>query len=65
MGGLLQMYFDIFSETQVVDSEESSKAMAPKFIKGPSDQVAQEGKMVRFDCRASGRPYPEVRLSAY
>lgn len=45
-----------------VETEETSKAMAPKFVQGPTDQAVQEGKMVRFDCRATGRPYPEVRL---
>lgn len=59
------LLFPADSETQQqvgVETEESSKAMAPKFVKGPGDQVVQEGRMVRFDCRASGRPYPEVSL---
>lgn len=41
--------------------EESGKSLEPKFVRGPADREVQEGKMVRFDARCSGRPYPEVR----
>lgn len=40
--------------------DESSKALEPKFLSIPGDREVQEGKMVRFDCRVTGRPYPEV-----
>ena len=36
--------------------------MEPKFVRGPADAQVQEGKLVRFEARATGRPYPEVRL---
>ena len=41
--------------------DESSKALEPKFLSIPGDREIQEGKMVRFDCRVTGRPYPEVK----
>lgn len=34
--------------------------MEPKFIRGPANAQVQEGKLVRFEARATGRPYPEV-----
>ncbi len=40
--------------------EPSGKVLAPTFVRVPADSEASEGKMVRFDCRVSGRPYPEV-----
>ncbi|KAK8746938.1 hypothetical protein OTU49_016904 [Cherax quadricarinatus] len=40
--------------------DDSSKSMEPKFVRGPTDREVQEGRMVRFDARVSGRPYPEV-----
>lgn len=42
------------------ESNETAKALAPTFIKVFQDRETQEGKMTRFDCRVSGRPYPEV-----
>ncbi|EEB18956.1 conserved hypothetical protein [Pediculus humanus corporis] len=39
---------------------DSSKSLAPNFIRTCSDRDAQEGKMTRFDCRVTGRPYPDV-----
>ncbi|KAG0723055.1 Titin [Chionoecetes opilio] len=40
--------------------DDSSKNMEPKFVRGPADAQVQEGKLVRFEARATGRPYPEV-----
>lgn len=42
------------------ESNETAKALAPTFIKVFQDRETQEGKMTRFDCRVTGRPYPEV-----
>lgn len=39
---------------------EDSQALKPSFIKPPSDREVTEGHQVRFDCRVSGRPAPEV-----
>lgn len=35
--------------------------LAPNFVRVCADRDAQEGKMTRFDCRVTGRPYPEVQ----
>ena len=40
--------------------EPSGKALPPQFVRVPADQEVGEGKMVRFDCRITGRPYPDV-----
>lgn len=40
--------------------DESGKSLEPKFVRIPPHQTVQEGKLVRFDCRATGRPYPDV-----
>ena len=42
-----------------VDSSEG-KTLAPNFVRVCADRDASEGKMTRFDCRVTGRPYPEV-----
>lgn len=42
------------------ESNETAKALAPTFMKVFQDRETQEGKMTRFDCRVTGRPYPEV-----
>lgn len=42
------------------ESNETAKALAPTFVKVFQDRETQEGKMTRFDCRVTGRPYPEV-----
>lgn len=34
--------------------------MKPNFLRVPTDLEVMEGKMVRIDCRISGRPLPEV-----
>jgi len=39
---------------------EQGKALSPNFIRAFQDREATEGKMTRFDCRLTGRPYPEV-----
>ncbi|XP_068082222.1 titin [Anabrus simplex] len=44
----------------VVDSSDSGKTLAPNFVRVCSDREVTEGKMTRFDCRVTGRPYPEV-----
>ncbi|XP_023947919.2 titin [Bicyclus anynana] len=45
-------------QTEKVEIEE--KALAPQFVKACQDRDVTEGKMTRFDCRVTGRPYPEV-----
>lgn len=39
---------------------EQGKALAPNFLRVFEDREVTEGKMARFDCRITGRPYPEV-----
>lgn len=39
---------------------ETSRTLKPGFIKIPQDQEVTEGKMVRFDLRVSGRPFPDI-----
>lgn len=39
---------------------EATKALSPAFVTMIQDQETTEGKMARFDCRVTGRPYPEV-----
>lgn len=34
--------------------------IAPNFARTCGDRDVTEGKMTRFDCRVTGRPYPEV-----
>ncbi|XP_054706308.1 titin-like isoform X2 [Uloborus diversus] len=38
----------------------ASRALKPNFVKIPGDKEVTEGKMVRFDLRVSGRPFPDV-----
>ena len=45
---------------QSTEAESSGKVLAPSFVRVPADNEVSEGKMVRFDCRVSGRPYPDV-----
>jgi titin len=42
------------------ESNETAKALAPTFVKFFQDRETQEGKLTRFDCRVTGRPYPDV-----
>lgn len=39
---------------------EQGKALAPSFMRVFDNRDVTEGKMTRFDCRITGRPYPEV-----
>jgi len=48
------------SQRESVDEPTSAKALPPQFVRVPADQEVGEGKMVRFDCRVTGRPYPDV-----
>lgn len=41
-------------------TEESGKSLPPNFVRVCGDREVTEGKMTRFDCRVTGRPYPEV-----
>lgn len=41
--------------------DEASKALAPAFVRVFQDREVTEGKMTRFDCRVTGRPYPDVQ----
>lgn len=41
--------------------DEQAKALAPSFVRVFQDREVTEGKMTRFDCRVTGRPYPEVQ----
>uniref|UniRef100_A0A146M532 Titin n=2 Tax=Lygus hesperus TaxID=30085 RepID=A0A146M532_LYGHE len=45
-----------------IEREESveGKMIAPNFARTCSDREVSESKMTRFDCRVTGRPYPEV-----
>lgn len=42
------------------ESADSGKVLPPNFVRTITDKEATEGKMTRFDCRVTGRPYPEV-----
>lgn len=52
-------------EVQVVEASEgdAGKMLAPNFVRVCNDRDVTEGKMTRFDCRVTGRPYPEVSFS--
>lgn len=39
---------------------EEGKTLPPVFVRSFQDRDVTEGKMTRFDCRVTGRPYPEV-----
>lgn len=56
--GTEQMIKPSYHEPEETDA--SAKALAPNFIRVCQDREATEGKMTRFDCRVTGRPYPEV-----
>lgn len=43
-------------ETESVEG----KMIAPNFVRTCTDRDVTEGKMTRFECRLTGRPYPEV-----
>lgn len=44
---------------ETVESD-TGKTLAPNFVRVCNDRDVTEGKMTRFDCRVTGRPYPEV-----
>lgn len=41
-------------------TNEEGKTLPPVFVRSFQDRDVTEGKMTRFDCRVTGRPYPEV-----
>lgn len=47
-------------EADMDTGDDGGKNLEPKFVRGPSDKEVQEGKLVRFDARVTGRPYPDV-----
>ncbi|XP_046465810.1 titin isoform X2 [Neodiprion pinetum] len=53
---------DTLKSTHVESSEttEAGKVLPPNFVRTCADRDVTEGKMTRFDCRVTGRPYPEV-----
>lgn len=46
-------------ETEIEETD-ANKTLAPNFVRVCGDRDVTEGKMTRFDCRVTGRPYPEV-----
>jgi titin len=42
------------------ESADSGKTLGPSFVRVFQDTNSTEGKMARFDCRLTGRPYPDV-----
>ncbi|XP_031333998.1 titin-like [Photinus pyralis] len=49
-----------FPVHQIEEPSETAKTLAPNFVRVCGDRDITEGKMTRFDCRVTGRPYPEV-----
>lgn len=47
------------STEQVVEQSEG-KMLPPNFVRVCQDRDVSEGKMTRFECRVTGRPYPDV-----
>lgn len=47
-------------DTDATDATDSTKTIAPNFVRVCGDRDVTEGKMTRFDCRVTGRPYPDV-----
>lgn len=45
---------------ETTEAVDSTKMLAPNFVRVCNDRDVTEGKMTRFDCRVTGRPYPEV-----
>ena len=50
--------------TQIEEVSEG-KALAPSFLKVPTDAEVQEGKLVRLECRTAGKPAPDVSTTPY
>lgn len=40
--------------------EVEGKMLPPNFVRVAADREVTEGKMTRFECRVTGRPYPDV-----
>lgn len=47
-------------KSQQIEEEDDGKTLAPNFVRVSGDRDVTEGKMTRFDCRVTGRPYPDV-----
>ncbi|XP_031367951.1 titin isoform X4 [Apis dorsata] len=47
-------------QVETIGETDSGKVLPPNFVRTCTDRDATEGKMTRFDCRVTGRPYPEV-----
>lgn len=45
---------------ETTEAVDSTKMLAPNFVRVCNDRDVTEGKMTRFDCRVTGRPYPDV-----
>lgn len=61
------MYYKNYRETtqrmtqvETTEAVDTTKMLAPNFVRVCTDRDVTEGKMTRFDCRVTGRPYPEV-----
>jgi titin len=48
------------SQQTEIEQTDTGKTLAPNFVRVCGDRDVTEGKMTRFDCRVTGRPYPEV-----
>ncbi|XP_055379031.1 titin isoform X2 [Condylostylus longicornis] len=44
----------------MAEQAESGKSLQPNFVKMIQNAETTEGKMARFDCRVTGKPYPDV-----
>lgn len=54
---------EIMGNIETSEGPDANKALAPNFLHVPTDREVTEGTMTRFDCRVTGRPYPEVTWS--
>lgn len=46
--------------TEQITESTKGKMLPPNFTRVPSDRDVSEGKMTRFECRVTGKPYPDV-----
>lgn len=60
LNSVISTYCRSLQISQTESVEDSGKSLAPNFLRVCTDREATEGKMTRFDCRVTGRPYPEV-----
>lgn len=51
---------DTSSVGATTEGPDAGKSLPPNFVRTCTDREVTEGKMTRFDCRVTGRPYPEV-----